>query len=135
MIALRLKPTSSGLDMTYYREIAQSDPTLALAGLRIELEIILNNVAVGFKVEQKRAEPVGSLLKRLSTKGAITSEQMDLARKIFAICNLAIHGTAVTQEQAVEVIDLADVLAKDFLAWLSWGFDDNWRPTEVAHAD
>src|SRR5437016_12438736 len=38
MIGLGLQPVSSGLDMSYYREIAESDPTLALAGLRIELE-------------------------------------------------------------------------------------------------
>ena len=104
MIALGLKPTSSGLDMSYYREIAQSDPTLALAGVRIELEVLLNNLAVGFKLEQKRAEPVTSLLKRLSEHHAITSEQMELARKIFAICNRAIHGQAVTQEEALDVI-------------------------------
>ncbi|MGO9107715.1 MAG: hypothetical protein ACLP9L_00650 [Thermoguttaceae bacterium] len=131
MMALGLKPTSSGLDMSYYREIAQSDPTLALAGLRIELEVLIGNLAAGFKVETKRAEPVRSLLKRLLEHNAITSQQMDLARTIFAICNKAIHGQAVTQEEALDVIDVADVLAKDFLAWLSWGFDDNWKPTAV----
>jgi hypothetical protein len=42
MISLGLKPTSSGLDMSDYREIAESDPTLALAGLRIEIEVLAN---------------------------------------------------------------------------------------------
>lgn len=134
MISLGLKPTSSGLDMSYYREIAQGDPTLALAGLRIELEVLINNLAAGFKLEPKRAEPVSFLLKRLREHNAITSEQVDLARKIFAICNLAIHGGAVTQEMALNVIDVADVLAKDYLAWLSWGFDDAWKPKAIAQA-
>jgi hypothetical protein len=128
MIALGLKPTSSGLDMSYYREIAQSDPTLALAGLRIEIETLAKNLAIGFKLEAKRSEPVSLLLRRLHEKGAITAEQMDLARRILAICNKAIHGQDVTREEAIDVIDAAAVLANDFLAWLSWGFDDNWTP-------
>jgi hypothetical protein len=134
MISLGLKPTGSGLDMSYYREIAQSDPTLALAGLRIELEVLINNLAAGFKLEPRRREPVSSLLKRLREHNSVTSEQVDLARKIFAICGKAIHGQAVTQEEAFDVIDAAEVLAKDFLAWLSWGFDDNWKPAAVVQA-
>jgi hypothetical protein len=51
MIALGLKPTSSGLDISYYREIAESDPILALAGLRIEIEVLARNLATGFKLE------------------------------------------------------------------------------------
>ena len=76
----------------------------------------------------KRAEPVTSLLRRLREHHAITSEQMDLARKILSICNKAIHGQTVTQEEALDVIDTAAVIAHDFLEWLSWGFDDNWTP-------
>jgi hypothetical protein len=134
MISLGLKPTSSGLDMSYYRDVAQSDPTLALAGLRIELEVLARNLAAGFKLEPKRAEPISSLLRRLREHNAITSEQMELARKILTICNRAIHGQAVTQEEALDVIDVAHVLANDFLAWLGWGFEDNWKPQGVNRA-
>lgn len=128
MIALGLKPTSSGLDMSYYREIARSDPTLALAGLRIEIEVLANNLATGFKLDPKKTEPISSLLRRLRDRGAVTTEQMDLARRILEICNRAIHGQNVTREEALDVLDAASVLANDFLAWLSWGFDDNWAP-------
>ena len=116
------------MNMSYYREIAQSDPTLALAGLRIEIETLANNLATGFQLEPKRAEPVTSLLRRLRERNAITSEQMELARRILSICNKAIHGQTVTQEEASHVIETADVLARDFLAWLGWGFGDNWKP-------
>ncbi|MFI5089041.1 MAG: hypothetical protein ACHP7P_03160 [Terriglobales bacterium] len=128
MISLGLQPVSSGLDMSYYREVAQSDPTLALAGLRIEIETLAKNIAAGFKLERRKAEPVSSLLRRLMDRGAITNEQAELARKILSICNRAIHGQAVSQQEADEVIDAAAVLARYFLAWLSWGFDDNWKP-------
>ncbi len=131
LLSLGLQPVSSGLDMSYYREIAQTDPTLALAGLRIEIEILVKNIAAGFKVEHKKVEPVSSLLRRLLDHGAITHEQAELARKILSICNKAIHGQTVSQEEAQEVIDAAAVIARDFLAWLSWGFDDNWRPKSL----
>ena len=38
-LGLRLSP--SGMDMNYYRDIAKSNPNLALAGLRMEVEILI----------------------------------------------------------------------------------------------
>jgi hypothetical protein len=113
-----------------YRKIAESDPTLALAGLRIEIEILAKNLATGFKLDEpKTAEPITSLLRRLREKGAITAEQADLARRILTLCNRAIHGQGMSREEALDVIDAASVIASDFLKWLSWGFDDNCSPT------
>ncbi|MGC1685441.1 MAG: hypothetical protein WA734_07480 [Candidatus Acidiferrales bacterium] len=128
MISVGLRPTASGLDMNYYREIAQNDPTLALAGLRIELEVLANNIARGFKLVTRNNEPLSSLLYRLKAEGAITLEQLKLTRKILSICNQAVHGRAVTKQEAEEVIDAASVLAQQYLNWLSWGFPDNWTP-------
>ncbi len=128
MISVGLRPTASGLDLAYYREIAQNDPTLALAGLRIELEVMANNIAVGFKLTPHKNEPLNSLLSRLTAKGAITSEQLELTRKILSLCNQAIHGRTVTKEEAEEVIDAAKVLTQGYLNWLSWGFPDDWKP-------
>jgi hypothetical protein len=96
--------------------------------LRIEIETLAKNIAVGFKLERKRNEPVSLLLRRLLEHGGITREQAELARKILNICNKAIHGQTVSVQEAEEVIDAAAVLARYFLSWLSWGFDDNWKP-------
>ena len=130
MISVGLRPTASGLDMAYYREIAQSDPTLALAGLRIELEVMANNIAIGFKLTPRKNEPLGSLLSRLKDHGAITSDQLQLTRKILSLSNQAVHGRSVTKEEAEEVIDTARVLTEQYLNWLSWGFPDNWKPKQ-----
>ncbi len=54
MISLGLQPVSSGLDMSYFIEIAEKDPTLALAGLRIEIETLAKNIAIGFRMEIKK---------------------------------------------------------------------------------
>jgi hypothetical protein len=111
MISVGLRPTASGLDMDYYREIAESDPTLALAGLRIELEVMANNIANGFKLTPRKRESLSSLLSRLKDHGAITSDQLQLTRKILSLSNQAVHGRSVTKEEAEEVFDTARALA------------------------
>lgn len=114
--------------MSYYREIAERDPNLALAGLRIELEIMANNIADGFKITPPKYEPLSSLLSRLLAHGAVTQGQVELTRKILRLCNEAVHGRRVTKEDADEVINAASVLTHEYLSWLSWGFPDNWQP-------
>lgn len=130
MIQLGLQPTLSGLDMSYYRGLAATDPILALAGLRIELETLARNLAKGYNLPLSATEPVSRVLLSLRDAGAITPVQMELARNAFRVCSQAIHGRAVSREQAEEIIDAVGVLARDYLAWLSWGFSDNWKPRE-----
>ncbi len=128
MITLGLKPTPSGLDMDYYRAIGAQDPTLALAGLRIELEILTRNLAKGFKLDVPERESPTKLLRRLREAGAITPDQLSLGQRILSLANQAVHGRTVSHREAEEIIDVAQVLVDDYLSWLSWGFDDNWRP-------
>ncbi len=129
MIRLGLRPSPSGLDLSYYREIAERDPILALAGLRIELETWFRNVAQGFKVDTRPYDSMSRVLARLRDAGVVTPDQVMLARRVLSLCNQAIHGSEVSKEQALDIIDAAMVLARDYLAWLSWGFDDNWKPS------
>ena len=92
MIQVGLAPTLSGLDLTYYRRMAGSDPVLSLAGLRIEIEVLTRNLAKGFKLDPSPSEPVGRLLSRLGNAGAITPDQKQLAGRILQLCNQAVHG-------------------------------------------
>ena len=127
MIKLGLTPTLSGLDISYYRTKVETDPVLALAGLRIDLETLARNLAVGFKLQ-----PSGSLytlLGRLKEAGAITLDQAHLGLKISKVCDQAIHGQLVSREEAEDVINAAEILFRQYLAWLSWGFDDDWKPS------
>jgi hypothetical protein len=98
MMKLGLAPTLSGLDISYYRARVATDPVLALAGLRIDLETLARNLAVGFKLE-----PSGSLytlLGRLKESGAITLDQAHLGLKISKVCNEAMHGQLASREEA-----------------------------------
>jgi hypothetical protein len=128
MIHLGLRPSTSGLDMSYHRQLAEQDPNVALAGLRIEVEVLAHNLAKGFNIALNRHESGTRLLRRLYDYGAIDSQQMQLAMKIMSVCNAAVHGSPVTQEEASAVIDTAEVLTDQYIAWLSWGFDDGGEP-------
>ncbi len=126
MIALGLTPTPSGLDLKYYRTIAASDPNLALAGLRIEVEILTRNLAKGFKIKYSETDSITALLRRLLDAHAITSDQFSLTKKILSILNEAVHGKTIPRWLAEEMIESAQVLVDDYLAWLSWGFGGGW---------
>jgi hypothetical protein len=128
MIALGLKPTPSGLDMSYYKSIATQDPALALAGLRIELEILTKNLAKGWGIDVSPYESPSRILKRLREASAVTPDQLALAQRVLSLANQAIHGRTVSRTEADEIIDAASALVDDYLAWLSWGFEDGWHP-------
>ena len=68
------------------------------------------------------------LIKRLHDASAITLEQAKLIQKILKLSNAAIHGIAVKPYEANEIIDVASVLVDQYISWLSWGFDDGWKP-------
>ncbi len=134
MISLGLKPTPSGLDLSYYRSIAAQDATLALAGLRIELEILIRNLAKGFKIDVPHESP-SRVLERLRDASAVTEDQFALGKRILSLANQAVHGRTVSRREAEEIIEAAQVLVDDYRAWLSWGFGDGWESNskEVAN--
>ena len=130
MLQLGLRPSPSGLDISYYRDLASQDPNLALAGLRIELDVLLRNLAQGFHVEVSPGASGTRLARALHEAGALTDEQMELMQKVIRLTNAAAHGRAVSREEALTVIGLAEVLAGQYLSWLSWGFPDGWTPSQ-----
>lgn len=131
MISLGLQPSPSGLDTNQYRSLAEREPNLALYGIRMELEIQARNLAKGFDVPTERHDSAETLFRKLHDHHAITLQQLQLAQKIIRLCNAAVHGiTVVSREEAESIIDVAKVLADQYVAWLSWGFDDGWQPSE-----
>ena len=123
MIAIGLRPSPSGLDLQYYRTLAQQDPNIALAGLRIELEIMTNNLAIGFNVPTEGRMPLHRMVTELYQRNAITNEQKRLIENISSVCNMAAHGEHVTLAETNQIIDSAEILAKQYTSWLSWGFE------------
>ena len=129
LIDLGFRPSPSGMDMNYYREFAKQDPNIALAGLRIEVDILTKNLAKGFGIQFDENRDSGiRLLRKLFESGSIHEYQYLLAAKVVSLCNQAVHGSQISYEQALSILDSAETLIDDYLAWLSWGFDGNWQP-------
>lgn len=127
LIDLGLKPSPSGLDMTYYRDIAEQDTNLALAGLRIEVDVMARNLARGFDINLSEKESGARLIRKLFDQGAITRDQLNLALQIWSLASEAVHGQFVPYDEAQDIFDAAEVLADQYIFWLSWGFNDGWE--------
>ncbi len=128
LIELGFRPSPSGMNMDYYREIAKKDPNLSLAGLRIEIDILAKNLAKGFKINfDDKRDNGGRILRKLLDTGSITNNQYQLATKTLNLCNQAVHGASISEGQALSIIDSTNVLIDDYLSWMSWGFNDNWE--------
>ena len=123
MIELGLIGSPSGFDTSYYKNLALENPIAALAVLRLEIEVLFKNVARGFKVQINDHDPALIVLGTLRKANAITSEQLVLAQKIWQICNAAVHGSKISAEEAISVIDMASALKDQYVRWLSWGFE------------
>lgn len=37
----------------------------------------------------------------------------------------------VTRDEAEQIISIAGLLVDQYVAWLSWGFDDGWKPKTI----
>jgi hypothetical protein len=96
--------------LSYYRSIAAHDPTLALAGLRIELEILTRNLAKGSKIDVPSYESPSRVLKRLLDASAITEDQFALGKRVLSLANQAVHGRTVSRREAEEIMEAAQVL-------------------------
>lgn len=123
MLELGLKPSPSGLQISYYYDLAETDTRLALAALRMDLELMLQNLAKGFNVKADR-ESIGRLNRKLLDNGAITQSQFQLISKMLQIANAAVHGIEINETQANEVFDIMEILIDDYKSWLSWGFEE-----------
>lgn len=117
-----LRPSPSGLDFSTYKKMVANDPVLALAGLRTEVEAMALNLADGFGVDADGLSTPNQILTKLMSEGAIYSRQYNLGKRVIELCNSAIHGVPVSKMEAEAVIDIATVLASEYVDWLGWGF-------------
>ena len=128
MLSLGLQPSPSGLDLSMYFDLARKDPSFALGGLRMEIEIFVHNLVKGRDIEIGHNDSTGLILRKLVNSGDISIAQYNLAQQVLQLCNQAIHGWRPTQEEAETIIDAAQGLADQYLTWLSDYFLRDTRP-------
>lgn len=87
----------------------KDDPTLALAGLRIELERRLRALAAAFPNEvgdnPNRPMPLGLLVRQLVLTGALTQQESSAISDLLPLLNRAVHAQDFNEEAASWAID------------------------------
>jgi len=110
----------SEYDFAYYRALAERDPSLALAGLRMELERMLQNMA---RVAHVDYEPTrtstGKLAGVLRGREVLEQDEYDLLRSIINVANAALHGRAVESTDALRTIESAEAFKDSYLSFMA----------------
>jgi hypothetical protein len=88
-----------------FESILDKDPNLALAGLRIELEKRLVQIAKLNQLDVNRAS-VGQLLRLLNQKQILTPEESSALADMSGLLNAAVHGADVDKRAADWAIDV-----------------------------
>lgn len=94
------------------RELASSDPVIALAKVRIELEKVLNRLARIAGIEVKRPA-LGILVKTLSNHEIISPGVGKSLTEVIGICNRAMHGETISEDSAITIVSLGIDLLED----------------------
>ena len=89
--------------------MAEHDPNLALAGLRIEIERRLARLAERQKI-QIRSRGLGQLLEALDEQGVLTRDQREALASLTTLLNSAVHGAEVDPKAAMRAIGIAPAL-------------------------
>ncbi len=77
-----------------FQMIANDDPNLALAGLRIEIEKRLMDLAESNNISVKR-QGIGGLMRILSNEGILTQQEYGALADMVGMLNSAVHGATV----------------------------------------
>jgi len=98
------RETSTGVDYTFQR-VAEQDPNLALAGLRIEIEKRLVTLAEKHGIDV-RGRGIGQLLRVLSERQILGHQERSVLADLTGLMNSAVHGATVdrkTSDWAIEI--------------------------------
>lgn len=83
-----------------FQIIADQDPNLALAGLRIEIEKRLLDLADANAVSVQPRASVSSLLRLLAAKNILSTEESSVLADMIGLLNSAVHGATVDAKAA-----------------------------------
>ncbi len=108
-----LAPTPQMVTETDYtfQRVAEQDPNLALAGLRIEIEKRLVALAEKRGIEV-RGRGLGQLLRLLSERNALSQQERSVLADLAGLLNSAVHGATVDRRGADWAIEVGPRLLR-----------------------
>ncbi|MEW5720325.1 MAG: hypothetical protein AB1817_17000, partial [Chloroflexota bacterium] len=114
--------------------LVDSDPILALAKLRIELEKSLNKLYRMTQADSQRQRPMsaGQLAYSLSTAEILPKDIAQSIRQVISICNRAIHGEEIRHQDAKSVVEVGTSLLSEIASYVN---DLVLKPIESTEID
>lgn len=103
--------SKSEKDKYSFQIIGESDPNLALAGLRIEIEKRLKLLAENNNIGTKM-QGVGRLLQMLSDKELIGYEEKSVLMDMIGLLNSAVHGAKIDSKSYVWAMEYGPRILK-----------------------
>ncbi|WAC08403.1 MAG: hypothetical protein OS130_04205 [Thermodesulfobacteriota bacterium] len=88
-----------------FQLVAQEDPKLALAGLRIEIEKRLTEIAESNNINPEKAG-IGRLLRILGERQLLSQEQRSALADMVGLLNSAVHGGEIDNRAAEWALDV-----------------------------
>lgn len=103
--------------------VLESDHILALANLRIEIEKLLNKILTLRQKKYQNKLSVGHIVQILEKENLVNKSVLGPIKEVISLCNRAIHGEEVREEDAYSIIetglDLLDILYMEYYRLLS----------------
>ena len=108
-----LSSESSEGDISQYafQVVADDDPNLALAGLRIEIEKRLQTIARSNEIPVGR-QGVGGLMRVLKKEGVLSQQEYNVLADMVGMLNSAVHGASVDKRAVSWAMDTGQRLLK-----------------------
>jgi len=97
--------TNANIPEFTFQRVAQEEPNLALAGLRIEIEKRLVAIAERNHIDV-RNRGIGQLLRLLSDKNVLGQQERSVLADLTGLLNSAVHGASVDQKTVLWAMDI-----------------------------
>lgn len=88
-----------------FQLVADDDPNLALAGLRIEIEKRLNQIAESYQMDAGRSS-AGRLLRLLGQRDLLSQQEQSVLADMMGLLNGAVHGARIDSRAADWAMDV-----------------------------
>ena len=119
LIELALTPVPSDLSIGYFEQLADDEPSLAIAAIRMEIETLAKNLIIACKLPIATDQSALTVIRELTTNNVLKDYQSNLALEIVQLSNMVIHGRKISRDSVSKVLKGVAILYRDYQVWLS----------------
>lgn len=98
------------------RTLGETDPVIALAKLRIEIEKVVVRLHKKTQLHRQQRRPlsIGKMVHNLTTQEILPKRLSGPVREVVSICNRAVHGEEIRERDAKAMLDVGTFVLQRF---------------------